>query len=322
MPYPRVLPLLTSLLIATQILVLTGGCTKKIDKQQEYAATVNEKPITRQELTSELSRIKQRFYNAAPISEQQASQMETDVLEIMIGGELLHQASQKEGIKVPEQEVKEMLAKSKADFPDTEKFKNTYTEDDIRKNIAIVKFIAKKFADPTTISDKQAHEYYDTHPADFAKPEQVQVSQILLKVKPEAEKEAKEKAMTTLKELQKKLDQGADFSELAKKHSEDPNAATGGAMGAVLRGQTEKSFEEAAFSQEPNKTTIVETKEGYHLLKATEKTPARTIPFEEASEKIISYLKQQEVQKKIDAFIKDERQKAKIEILLTQKQQK
>jgi len=314
----RVFTLLASLLITSQVFMLNSGCTKKIDKKKEYAAVINEKPITRKDLAAELERIKQRFYSSTPMTEQQAAQIENEIVEIMIGGELLYQASQKDGIQVTDKEVKEQMAKSKAEFPDTEKFKNTFTEQDITKKIATEKFIAKQFADTTTITDEQAKKYYETNLADFTRPEQVLVSQILIKVKEDATNEEKEKAKATLKGLQEELAKGGNFAELAKKNSQDPTASSGGVMGFVLRGQTEKPFEEAAFSLEADKTAIVETKAGYHLIKASDKKETMVIPFEDVAEKLRNFLKQQEIQKKIDTFIKEERKKAKVEIFLSQ----
>jgi len=87
-------------------------------------------------------------------------------------------------------------------------------------------------------------------------------------------------------------------------------------MGFVLRGQTEKPFEEAAFSLEPDKTAIVETKLGLHLIKATDKKATEVIPYEDVAEKLKNFLKQQEIQKKIDTFIKEERKSAKVELFL------
>lgn len=304
------------ILVFTQILVLNSSCTKKIDKEKEYAATINDLPITRQELSTELDRIKQRFYNNSTMPEQQAAQIEGEIIEIMIGGELLYQASQRENIQVSDQEVKEQLAKSKKDFPDTDKFKNTFTEKEIHKKIATEKFIRTKFADTTTITDEQGRKYYETNLADFTRPEQVLVSQILLKHKEGATDDDKKKAMAKLKDIQKELANGGDFAELAKKHSEDASGPSGGIMGFVLRGQTEKSFEEAAFTLDPEKTAIVETKTGLHLIKATDKKPTEVIPYEDVAEKLKNFLKQQEIQRKIDTFIKEERKRANIELFV------
>ncbi|MDP2107065.1 MAG: peptidylprolyl isomerase, partial [Desulfobulbaceae bacterium] len=135
-----------------------------------------------------------------------------------------------------------------------------------------------------------------------------------IKVKKDASDEEKNKAMAKLKAVKKELEQGGDFAKLAQKHSEDGNAASGGMMGFVLRGQTEKAFEEAAFTLDPDKTTIVETQAGYHLIRATDKKETKIVPYEDVADKLRNFLKQQEIQKKIDTFIKDEREKAVIEI--------
>ncbi|MBA3014293.1 MAG: peptidylprolyl isomerase [Proteobacteria bacterium] len=303
---------LTHILILIQIIAFAAGCSKV--EKEKYAATINKAPITNDELQAEMNRIKQRFYNTSPMTDQQATQMESEILEIMIGGELLYQASQKAGIQVTEQEAKAQMEKSKTQFPDTDKFKNTFTEQDIRKKIATEKFITKEFADTTVITDEQGHKYYETNLADFTRPEQVLVTNILIKVKKDASDEEKNKAMAKLKAVKKELEQGGDFAKLAQKHSEDGNAASGGMMGFVLRGQTEKAFEEAAFTLDPDKTTIVETQAGYHLIRATDKKETKIVPYEDVADKLRNFLKQQEIQKKIDTFIKDEREKAVIEI--------
>lgn len=318
MSKPTTRHLLTTVLILSQFLILTTGCGKKVDKEKEYAAVINDKPITRQELSTEMERIKQRFYNASPMPEQQAAQIEGEILDIMIGGELLYQASTRDNIQVTDQEIKDQMAKSKKDFPDTDKFKNTFTEQDIKKKIATEKFIAKQFADTTTITDEQGKKYYETNLADFTRPEQVLVSHILLKVKEDDSQEVKDKAMAKLKDIQKEVEKGGDFAELAKKHSEDASGPSGGMMGFVLRGQTEKPFEEAAFGLEPGKTTMTQTKAGYHLIKATDKKPTEVVPYADVAEKLKNFLKQQEIQKKIDTFIKEERKKAKLELFQKQ----
>ncbi len=64
---------------------------------------------------------------------------------------------------------------------------------------------------------------------------QIQASHILVKHQYEAE------------DLLKKLAQGEEFSELAKKFSTCPSSRAGGDLGLFGRGQMVPAFEEAAF---------------------------------------------------------------------------
>lgn len=71
-------------------------------------------------------------------------------------------------------------------------------------------------------------------------------------------------------DLKKKLDQGADFGELAKKFSRCPSAQAGGDLGRFGRGRMVPSFDEAAFGlQVGDVSEPVRTQFGYHLIQRT-----------------------------------------------------
>ncbi len=88
---------------------------------------------------------------------------------------------------------------------------------------------------------------------------QVKASHILVKKRSEAEK--------ILEELKK----GANFAELAKKHSECPSRKRGGDLGWFGRGKMVPEFEKAAFSLKKGELSdLVKTQFGYHLIKVTD----------------------------------------------------
>jgi peptidyl-prolyl cis-trans isomerase D len=94
----------------------------------------------------------------------------------------------------------------------------------------------------------------------------VEAAHILFKVTdPAKEEEVRAKA----EEVLKKAKAGEDFSELAKKYSEDDTTAKqGGYMGPFQRGQTVKEFEDAAFSLKPGEISgLVRTQYGFHIIK-------------------------------------------------------
>jgi peptidyl-prolyl cis-trans isomerase SurA len=65
-----------------------------------------------------------------------------------------------------------------------------------------------------------------------------------------------------------RLKTGADFGELALRHSEDPgSAAQGGDLGFVKRGVFYPEFESAAFAlNEGELIRVIESPVGYHII--------------------------------------------------------
>lgn len=70
-------------------------------------------------------------------------------------------------------------------------------------------------------------------------------------------------------DLLRKLKEGKDFAELAKKYSSCPSAPAGGDLGVLPMGKAVEDFEDAALILKPGETSSVpvRTKFGYHLIK-------------------------------------------------------
>ena len=71
-------------------------------------------------------------------------------------------------------------------------------------------------------------------------------------------------------ELKKKIEAGADFSAVAKEHSECPSGSRGGELGEFGRGEMVREFDEVVFGAEIGKVHgPIKTQFGYHLLEIT-----------------------------------------------------
>ncbi len=153
-----------------------------------------------------------------------------------------------------------------------------------------------KIADTIQVSDAQIQDYYNSHKDQYRTPERVHARHILLSTanKP---KEEVPKIQAQAEALLKQIKAGGDFTELAKKNSQDPGSAPkGGDLGWVSRGQMVKPFEDAVFTLKPNEIgNLVTTEYGFHIIQVLEKQPAHLQTMDEVKPGIATTLKNQNV---------------------------
>lgn len=107
----------------------------------------------------------------------------------------------------------------------------------------------------------------------------------------EDQKKAEETALNEAKDIIKKLDEGADFAELAKKYSDDEGSASnGGALGKFNKGDMVESFETAAYALKVNEYSKepVESEHGYHIILKTKEYDKEKL--EDVKDEIIEQL--------------------------------
>ena len=77
----------------------------------------------------------------------------------------------------------------------------------------------------------------------------------------------------TCDDLKDQIDGGADFADLAQKHSLCPSGKQGGDLGEFAPGQMVKEFDDVVFHDEVGKTHgPIQTQFGYHLIEITSRT--------------------------------------------------
>ena len=105
--------------------------------------------------------------------------------------------------------------------------------------------------------------------ADVPEEEQVRARHILIGLQ-QGEEAARNEANSVLRQIKG----GADFAQLAQKHSRDEaSAMRGGDLGFFSRGRMVPEFETEAFSLEPGEVSdLVRTQFGYHIIQSIAKT--------------------------------------------------
>lgn len=122
----------------------------------------------------------------------------------------------------------------------------------------------------------------------------------------------------TLADLRKKIQDGAEFADLAKENSIDKaTGARGGDLGFFARGQMVPPFEKAAFALPVGGLSdIVETRFGLHLIQVVEKKAATKLVYEDAEDELRDYLFQSAQQKAFEDLTDELRKTADVKLLV------
>lgn len=173
------------------------------------------------------------------------------------------------------------------------------------------------------ITDVDTKKYYDENPTKFEQPEQVRASHILISTKDQVtnenlSEEQKKAKLKQIQDLRKRAVAGEDFAKLAKEFSEDPGSKDAGGEYTFGRGRMVPAFEAAAFSLNTNQISdVVTTDYGYHIIKLSEKMPAKVVSYAEVSDELKEALRAQELQKKLEdgKYLANLRKEANVELL-------
>lgn len=145
-------------------------------------------------------------------------------------------------------------------------------KDDLVKKMMTDKLKRKKFSNPVKVSDKEVRDFYNNYKDSLPNASQeFELSHIFVSRKlTDAEKQmSKTKALQILDSVKA----GIDFSELAKRNSDDRGSAiNGGDLGFAKKGVFVKEFDEALYKLNIDEVSdVVETEFGYHIIKLKEK---------------------------------------------------
>jgi peptidyl-prolyl cis-trans isomerase C len=177
------------------------------------------------------------------------------------------------------------------------------------------------------VTDADAKKYYEDFPARFEQPEKVRASHILIgtldpQTRSPISDEQKLAKRKIAEGILKRVKAGEDFAKLAKENSEDPGSRDNGGEYTFPRGQMVREFEDAAFSLKTNEVSeIVTTQFGFHIIKLSEKIPAKKITLEEkldgvvVMEQVKDILRRQKLDKLLPDYVEKLTKDAKVEIM-------
>ncbi|WP_044173823.1 peptidylprolyl isomerase [Flectobacillus major] len=129
-----------------------------------------------------------------------------------------------------------------------------------------------KITGDVKITPKEVRKFFESIPKDSLPylPSEVAVGHIVRLAK--VTRAQKDELLKRLLDFKKRVENGEDFAELAKIHSEDLGSGKrGGDLGFAKRGQMVAPFEAAALKLKPNQISdVVESEFGFHLIQLLE----------------------------------------------------
>ncbi len=320
---------------------------------EEIIARVNNQIITRSEYARSKDQLRDEVKQQDPNNADKVyAEKEKDVLRDLIDQQLLLERGKDLGItgdtdliKQLDQMRKEMKLDSlEALEKEAEKqgiswedFKQTQ-----RNQIITRKVIGEEVGGHLSISKEDEQKFYDEHKNEMEQPEFIRLSEILVAPKAtaptptpgpaadsgaaatppasdEAAKQAADAASLSAAEakandLLKQIRGGANFEDVAKKNSDGPSAADGGALGIFKRGQLAKELEDKTFSMKTGEVSdVIRTKQGYVILKVVDHQMAGIPPMKDVLPKIEDALYYQRLQPALRAYLTKLREDAYID---------
>jgi peptidyl-prolyl cis-trans isomerase SurA len=185
----------------------------------------------------------------------------------------------------------------------------------IRNNIITGQVVRDEVGRNLHITRADETKYYNDHKADFAQPEQVRLSEILVPTAANADDAAIAAAQKSAQGIYDELKAGADFAATAKKSSGGPTAAQGGDLGQFKRGGLAPVLEQKTFALPAGGyTEPIRTRQGFVILRATEHQQAGTPPLEKIEAEVQNAMYQEEIQPALRAYLTKLREEAYVDL--------
>lgn len=164
-------------------------------------------------------------------------------------------------------------------------------EDELKLQAMIHHFIQRR----VVVSPNKVEEFYRNNKQEFAPPPEAQLAIIFLTRAARVEERTDSRGRTIKIDPQKalaedilrKLQAGEDFAGLARIYSEGPNRENGGDWGWLGKDALRPDLAEVAFSLKKGQVSnIIETDEGYYIIKALDVKNPGPPPLEQIREEV------------------------------------
>jgi len=272
---------------------LTGGDDKV---PADAVAVVDGEEVAKSDYDALIAQAKKSYKNqkrAFPAAGSQEYQtLKNQAVQFLVQREQFEQEAESLDVEITEKQVDARLEQIQKQYfgGDKKKYEAQLKEQGLSdvqvRNDIRAQIVSEKIFEEVTrgvkVTDKQVAAYYNENKAQYSQPQSREVRHILVKTRAQAD------------DIYAQLQAGADFSELAKKHSEDTGSKANGGKLTISKGQTVAPFDQTAFLLKKNDISRpVKTEFGFHIIQPIgDVKEAKVTPLKEVEDSIRQQLAQ------------------------------
>jgi peptidyl-prolyl cis-trans isomerase SurA len=298
------------------LFLLTSGVqaqTKPVKIVDRIVAQVNDDIITLSEVNRELAQVRQELaakYTGEQL-EQAVQKEEKTVLEDLIRQRLFMQKANElgmgSGLDVQVSAQIEAVRKQ-YNLKDMDELERALEQQGMSlssyreylKKQMIIGNLINYFVDSRiTLLSEEVERYYKEHAKDYASPEEVTLSEIVV---PTSGSDGQAKALAD--EYHRRLLQGESFATMASQYSKGPTASKGGSIGSYLVSKLSPQIAGTiAGVKVGDVSAVIQIPEGFAILRVDDRKESVIRPLEEVRAEIKNYLFLQKQKPEMDRFV-------------------
>lgn len=289
-----------------------GKTPTAVDAADRPVALVGERVITLGDLNREIKNYRSMLGGESDVgAADQLTRLRQGLLNRLVNRVVLETEAEAEGVTVSQDdldnEIRDLLGEYDEARLNLILAENALTFDEWKAGLAqlikIRKLTVRRIDNRIALADKELRDYYRENAEDFKWPERARALQIMTEDE------------TTAEQVRRKLVQGGDFPEQARKFSQSPDASAGGDLGFFSRGQLPPEFESAVFSlKEGEISQVIKSIYGFHLFKLISKEKSRAMTFEESRDRVRAILTARKREEEFTQWVESLKEKYEVTI--------
>lgn len=286
----------------------------------DYIAIVNGQKIPIGQYVSALRRgIRERFYHGK-VEEGEAKKFRKEVADELIERALLVQEAKRRKLKPSADEVEKNLTAFDNKFKDDPEWQKAREKvlPKLREKLSddsLVKVIKSEVMAVNAPTDKELQAYYQDHKDLFTTPPRTRISLILLRVDPSSSSDVWKQASDEASSIVERINKGADFAELARIHSSDQSASSGGDMGFIHTGMLGENAQKVLDIMEPGEVSApVVLLEGVAIFRLDERTEPKLNDFDSVKERAGKLFKREKGENEWKALLEKLHESASLKV--------